>query len=236
MEWGTLAGLAGLALIDSGSIGTMLIPLWIMLDPRINVRQLLVYLGTVAGFYFVVGVLLALGAGTALDLLAPVTDHPATRWVQLGIGLAMCLAAIPFAPKRIQARRRVSGKPEPVDLWMTRLDRARASYRTMAGLGLFAALLEVAAMVPYLAAVGVITAADVAPGVRFTVLAGYTLVMITPALIILGIRLLVRGDRAMAVLAKLSRLIAKNMDGVLSSSLIVLGFLIALDAARRLFW
>jgi hypothetical protein len=45
-----------LALIDSLSIGTLLIPIFFLLTPgRAPAGKLLAYLATIAGFYFVVG-------------------------------------------------------------------------------------------------------------------------------------------------------------------------------------
>jgi hypothetical protein len=52
-----------LALIDSTSFGTLLIPIWLMLSPdRPSARRLVLFLVTVAGFYFGVGVALLAGA------------------------------------------------------------------------------------------------------------------------------------------------------------------------------
>lgn len=57
-----MAGLAGLALVDSTSIGTLIIPIFLMLSNRPALgRRALVYLTTVACFYFVIGVALVLG-------------------------------------------------------------------------------------------------------------------------------------------------------------------------------
>ncbi|MGS2617245.1 hypothetical protein ACVCAH_22370 [Micromonospora sp. LZ34] len=59
MSIGLLLALAGLALVDSTSIGTLFIPVWLLLTPGpVNARRILTYLGTIAGFYFAVGLLL----------------------------------------------------------------------------------------------------------------------------------------------------------------------------------
>src|SRR5690606_13354204 len=52
VEAGLLIPLAVLALIDSTSFGTLLIPLWLLLSPgRPSPHRVLLFLGTVAAFY-----------------------------------------------------------------------------------------------------------------------------------------------------------------------------------------
>ena len=54
-----LGQLVVLALIDSTSFGTLLIPLWFLLVPgRVRAHRVLVFLGTVAAFYLGVGIAL----------------------------------------------------------------------------------------------------------------------------------------------------------------------------------
>ena len=56
MDLALAASLAALALIDSTSFGTLLIPIWLLLAPgRVRAGRMLVYLGTIAVFYFAVG-------------------------------------------------------------------------------------------------------------------------------------------------------------------------------------
>jgi hypothetical protein len=231
--WNTLAFLAGLALVDSTSVGTLLIPLWMLLAPEIRVRQFLVYLGTVAGFYFVVGVLLTAGAGSLRVLADGVAGNDLLSRIQLAFGVLLFAASFWFEPKWVRRRRARRGGPDPAERWQARLAAARASYRTTAGLGIAAAGIEVASMLPYLAAIGLITAADVSAVVWLAVLAGYVVVMVVPALLLLGIRLAVR-RRAEPVLRRLSGWMARHMDGVLSWVLGIIGFLLARDAVVKL--
>jgi hypothetical protein len=54
-----LAPLVLLALIDSTSFGTLLIPLWLMLaSDRPRPARMLLFLGTVAAFYLLLGIVL----------------------------------------------------------------------------------------------------------------------------------------------------------------------------------
>ena len=59
----------------------------------------------------------------------------------------------------------------------------------LVGLALGAGLLEVATMLPYLAAVGLLSASDLGAVAQGGVLAGYCLGMVLPALVLLGLRL-----------------------------------------------
>ncbi len=86
-----LAGiLVALALIDSTSFGTLLIPLWLMLAPgRVKVARILVFLGTVAVFYWALGVAALFGAEAAIEQFGDyLTSRPAlTVLLVIGVGL-----------------------------------------------------------------------------------------------------------------------------------------------------
>ena len=233
MTWGTLAFLGGLALVDSTSVGTLLIPLWMLLDPKVRVPQFLAYLATVAGFYFIVGVVLTAGAGSLRGLLAGAAAHDAVNWAQLVLGVLLFAVSFWFEPKRVARRRARRGGQDPAQRWQARLAAARASYRTTVTLGVVAAGIEVMSMLPYLAAVGVLTASGAAAAVWLPVLGAYVLVMVLPALVLLGVRLAVHA-RAEPVLHRLSGWMGRHMDGVLGWVLAIIGFLLARDAAVRL--
>lgn len=233
MEWSTLLLLAGLAFVDSTSVGTLLIPLWMLLDPEVRVRQFFVYLATVSGFYFAVGLLLTAGAGSVRGLFGGVAANDVLSWIELVLGVLLFAASFWFEPKRVARRRARNGGPDPAERWQARLAAARASYRTTAALGLAAAGIEVASMLPYLAAVGLITAADVSVLIWLPTLAAYVVLMVIPATLLLGIRLAVHG-RAEPVLRRVSGWMARHMDGVLSWVLAILGILLARDAVIKL--
>nr|WP_244632849.1 hypothetical protein [Aeromicrobium sp. CFBP 8757] len=75
-----LGTLVVLALVDSTSFGTLLIPIWLMLAPgRLRPGRIVVFLATVAGFYLVLGLLLVAGVARFSDQIADALD---TRPVQ----------------------------------------------------------------------------------------------------------------------------------------------------------
>ena len=70
-----LASLVVLALIDSTSFGTLLIPIWFLIQPGpVRAGRVLLFLGTVALFYFGIGVAAALGADRFLPQLTRLLD------------------------------------------------------------------------------------------------------------------------------------------------------------------
>ncbi|WP_066587902.1 GAP family protein [Cellulomonas timonensis] len=96
-----------------------------------------------------------------------------------------------------------------------------------------AGLVEVATMVPYLGAIGLLSANGVgfAPGVA--VLAGYGVVMVAPALALLALRLLLAAQ-VERPLVRLSKWFERRSGDVLAWTLGVVGFLVATDALGRL--
>jgi len=227
VEWTLAGGLVVLALIDSTSAGTLLIPLWMLLEPRLRAGRFLLYLGTVAAFYLLLGLVLLLFAGRVGDLLGGLD---VLSWVELGLGAALFLLSFYFEPKRVRRRR---GEIGAADRWRARLSTAEGSPAAMVGLGLTAAGIEAMSMLPYLAAIGLLTAAAVPGGAKVAVLSGYVLVMVLPAVLLLGLRLAMR-TRVEEPLQFLSAWLSRHMEGVLGWVLAIAGFLLVRDAVVKL--
>ncbi|WP_028474340.1 GAP family protein [Nocardioides alkalitolerans] len=237
----TLAGVAalvGLALVDSTSIGTLVLPLVLLLAPRPDVRRYLVFLATVGGFYALVGIGLVLGASAVADLARDAGDLAPLRWAQLVLGVVLLAVGVLGDPRRWFGRR-PEPAPEGTDAtsrtatWRARLTGPGASYRMVVGVGLGAALVEVASMLPFLAAVGIITAADLAPAASALVVLAYAVVMVMPALLLLLLRLAL-GDRVEAPLARLSGWLDRTTAGATYWIFAIVGLLLAGDAAQAL--
>ncbi|MFL1376306.1 MULTISPECIES: GAP family protein [unclassified Nocardiopsis] len=172
-----LLPVAGLALLDTLSPAVIGVSLFVVLSGSRSVaRPLLAYLGTVAAFYFALGCALMLGAGLALDRVGDLLDDTALGWVLTAAGGAALVYSF-FMSTEPRTRR-----PD--------------SLRTgaMIALGLGTGLLEGATALPYFGAIGIMTTAGLSPAAWLPMLAAYTLVMITPGLLLyLGHRLL--GER-----------------------------------------
>ncbi|MCB7135010.1 GAP family protein [Cellulosimicrobium marinum] len=258
-----LAAMAGvlvvLALVDSTSFGTLLIPVWLLLAPgRLRAGRVLAYLATVAGFYLVVGIVVMLGAGAFLDRFGDALDTRAAAVVQLLLGIGLFALSFRFDGKRAARRAEQAAAegrtpaPGRLSRWRERAlgieagtvsggtgpdgaVRTRASVLPLVGLALAAAAIEVGSMLPYLAAIGIITTSDVGWPASAGVLAVYCVVMIAPALLLLGGRL-VAARAVDPLLHRLDRWLTKNAAEMTGWVLGILGVLLALNAFGRLGW
>ncbi|MEV6235776.1 GAP family protein [Lentzea sp. NPDC051838] len=220
MTLGLVAALAGLALLDSTSIGTLFIPIWLMLTPgRLKLGRFGVYLGTITVFYFGVGVLIVLGASQVIGHL----DSRIALWVQLVIGVFLFAISFRFDSKK----QTNTGK------WQQRIN-ANGSVAALAGIAVLAGVVELATMLPYLGAIGMMSAADLSAPQIGLLLAGYCLVMIVPAVVLLGGRLALRA-KIEPLLSRISTWFAEKGAGMTGWILGIAGFLVARDAIARLF-
>ncbi|WP_086149361.1 GAP family protein [Cellulosimicrobium sp. KWT-B] len=285
-----LAAMAGvlvvLALIDSTSFGTLLIPVWLLLAPgRLRAGRVLVYLGTVAGFYLAVGIVVLLGAGAFLDRFGDALDTRAAAIVQLLLGIGLFALSFRFDSKRAARKAAQSDaapsaagradavgvspwtgagagagaetagpgapssppRPGRLSRWRERalgieadavgtgVVRTRSSVLPLMGLALGAVAIEVGTMLPYLAAIGIVTTSDVGWPGNGAILAAYCVVMVAPALLLLLGRL-VAARAVDPVLHRLDRWLTKNATDMTGWVLGALGVLLALNAFGRLGW
>ncbi|MDH6677451.1 hypothetical protein M2284_001649 [Rhodococcus sp. LBL1] len=225
-----LASLAGLALVDSTSIGTLVLPVWMLLTPgRPPVGRIVRYLVVIAGFYLVVGAALLTAARMGLDVGGRMLDSPAAKAVQLAVGVALFALSFRFDSKK----RRERGEPSRVIRWRDRALSAGGS-GGVTTLALSAGTLELVTMIPYLAAIALIVSVGAPAALSIPLLAAYCLVMIVPAVALLGLRMLV-GHRADGVLHRIDDLFTRNADSAVGWALGIAGFLLAIDAASALF-
>lgn len=234
MEPGMVVALAGLALIDSTSLGTLLLPIWMMLSPRLRMSRFLTYLGTVTGFYFALGVVLVVGAGALQQMLVGLDGSATAATLQLVAGAALFALSFRYDTKRPAARQARRGGADRAQRLQAKLVGEEASTAAMIALGLAAAGVEAVSMVPYLAAVGMMTAADLGVGQWLPLLLGYVAVMVLPALVLAAARSIAR-RRVEPALHRLSAWMSRHSADALGWTLGVVGFLLAADAASRLF-
>jgi hypothetical protein len=90
-------------------------------------------------------------------------------------------------------------------------------------------------MVPYLAAIGIVAAADVGPALSIVTIAGYCVVMILPALVLLVGRL-VAHDALEGPLSRLDRWLTRNAQATTAWIIGIVGFLLAVNAVANLGW
>ena len=229
-----LAGLAGLALVDSTSFGTFVLPLMMLLAPQVRTRNLVVYLLTIAVFYFAVGLALLAGARAAAEAIGPALESTPAYVVQLAIGVGLFVLSFVIDPKAIAKRRAARGLPprEP-GAWRRRVLGPDASVGTVMGMALLAGLVEVASMLPYLAAIGIILAAGLSGATSSVVLAGYVLVMIAPALVLFAVRR-AAGSRIEPRLRRIEDWLNRHTGGSTAWIVGILGVLLAVNAVGTL--
>ncbi|WP_043634418.1 GAP family protein [Nonomuraea candida] len=220
-----LLTLAALALVDSTSFGTFGIPVYLLLAlDRSRGARLGIYLLTVAVFYFLVGVALMLGLSAAMEALGDTLHSRPAHIAQLVLGVGLFLLSWRFDPKW-RAKR---GLPQRT------FEPRVGGPGTMMLLGLTAGVLEVATMVPYLAAIGIMTTSGLAVAQWLPVLGAYVLVMFVPVLVLIGVRA-VAGKWLEPKLERLRGWLARHSSSMLSWGIAIVGFLLARDAAVRLF-
>ena len=191
MTLALLGPLVLLALIDATSFGTLLIPVWFLLAPgRIRATRVLVFLVTIAAFYWVLGLLLSAGAVTFLDDLSGWLDTETGQLARkvVGIGLIAIGILLP-GNRKARSERANDGAATRVSRWRARamgVDAAGGSAGALVGLALAAATVEAASMLPYLAAIGMLSTSPLPMTGRAVVLVGYCLLMIAPALVAAG--------------------------------------------------
>jgi hypothetical protein len=86
--------LAVLALLDGLSIGTLLIPVFLLLNPgRVRAGRILLYLATIAAFYLAIGLLFLWGLVNMVDVAADFLSSPTGLVIRLVVGAALLIAA-----------------------------------------------------------------------------------------------------------------------------------------------
>lgn len=233
MTFALAGSLLVLALIDSTSFGTLLIPIWFLLAPgRVPVARVLIFLATVAAFYLTVGTLLLLGLESILGTLNGWLDDPIVIRGQLVLGVGLLVWSF-FIGK---PRKNADGSARPGRLTRLReraLGQQGGGVGSLIALALGATLLEVATMLPYLGAIGLLGTSSLTGPEQVVVLAGYCLVMVLPALVLLLLRLAAR-RLIEPVLQRIARWMERSGGEMTAWIVGIVGFLIARDAVGRM--
>ncbi|MFF0529875.1 GAP family protein [Nocardia amikacinitolerans] len=221
-----LLALIGLALVDSTSIGTLIVPVWLLLAPdRPPARRLLIYLAAIACFYFALGVALLTVVGAGLERFGELARSPVVLVPQLALGVALFAVSWRFDSKK----RRARGEPDRTAAWRTRALRSQTSGAGLAVLAVSAGALEAFSMVPYLAAIGLLVAGDVPIGGSVALLAGYCVVMVVPALALIAGRSLLH-TRIEPLLARLDAFLSRHADSATGWALAIAGIVLVRGA------
>ncbi len=237
-----LGTLVVLALIDSTSFGTLLIPIWLLTaSGRLRLGRMLVYLSTVALSYLALGIVLLLGAGAFLGAYGDILDSSAFLVGQLALGVALMVLSQLMDTKKARARsaERTANGGGRLLRWRGRImsdaETGTGSVAALTVLALTAVAIEAASMLPYLAAIGIITAQGPGWPASGVLLLGYCLVMIAPALA-LTIGRLVAHHALERPLGRIERWLTKHATSTTAWIIGIVGFLLAAHAIFDLGW
>lgn len=244
MTFSLAGGLAVLALIDSTSIGTLVLPIWLMLQHgRLLAGRIGAFLLVVALFYWAMGLALLAGALTFGDQITTFLDTPAGAWARLLVGVALFAIAwkIPgkkAAVARQEARKRGEDVPRGrLDRWREQAMTEQGSSKSvlaLAALAVLAASAEIPTMLPYLAGIGLLSAADLTGPAQAGILLGYCLVMVAPAAVLLAVRLAV-GTRVDGALRKFGDFLEREAGETIGWLIGIGGAILALRAGSEIF-
>lgn len=129
--------LALLALIDGLSVGTLLIPVFLLLHPgRVRAGRILLYLVTIAAFYLLVGLLFLWGLVNLVDVASDFLASPAGLVIRLLVGGALLITSfvMPTGDKRAKptSTTPTSGPTTPqVSAWTGMPTRSAAHSSSM---------------------------------------------------------------------------------------------------------
>lgn len=234
-----------LALIDSTSFGTLLIPLFLMLAPgRPRPGRILLFLVTVAAFYLLLGIALLVGASSLLDTLQEMETSQPLLVAQLIVGVGLMALGTLMEPwTKAGKERRLARRAEKLacsgpSLQMRMRERAidaSAPVGAVIVLALIASLVEAASMVPYLAAIGILTTSELSLAGRGAALFGYCLVMIAPALLLLAARLVLH-DHIAPTLKRLEAFLSRHANGAMAWVIFLVGLYLASKSLSELGW
>lgn len=235
--------LALLALLDGLSVGTLLIPVFLLLHPgRVRVGRILLYLVTIAAFYLVVGLLFLWGLVNLVDVASDFLGSPTGMIIRLLVGVVLLVTAfvMPAGEKKGDATAATAAAPGDetpppgrITRWRDRLLDPRTRGTAVMAVAIAAGLVEVATMLPYIVAMTMLADAGVSTPLRVASLVGYCALMILPAVVLLLLRLVA----APLVQRPLERFAAwMQRTGAENTAWIIgiIGFLIARSAATEL--
>lgn len=206
--------IGGLALLDTLSPATLGVTVYLLLtDKEKLTKRLLVYLLTVAGFYFVVGASLMLGLDFLLEIISGVFQNRIVSWTFFVIGGILFIASF-YVPTK-----KSSDLPAPKS----------KSILSMVVLGFTTSFIEVGTAFPYFAAIGIMTTSNLSWVEWSSILAGYNFIMVLPSLVLFLFYLLF-GRRMQTSLEKLRVKIANNTGSALSWIMCIVGIIMILNS------
>ena len=223
-------GLLVLALVDSTSMGTLVIPVILLVVGEGGARRVAgrtqLFLAVIGVFYLLLGIALLAGLLPLIESYGHLLASPQVMLVLAVLGVLLVIWSFRLDPKSVAKR---GGDPEAsARKWTGRARRASGSPAVLISLALLAGLIEAASMIPYLAAMGIIAEMGVGLGRGALILVGYCAVMIAPGALLSLVRLLL-GRRADDLLERVHQWAVKHAAGAFSWTVGIIGAILALN-------
>ncbi|WP_106767386.1 GAP family protein [Paenibacillus faecalis] len=213
-----LISVGALSLLDTISPAMLGVTVYLLLSARDRlVPRLMVYLLTVAGFYFFVGASLMLGLDAIFESVSGILQNRAVSWIMAITGAVLFIASFYVPTKKTTEPRRPKS----------------SSIGAMVALGFTTALLEVATALPYFAAIGLMTTAQLKIFQWVPILVAYNFIMILPPLLLFGLHA-VFGRLMQKPLERLRVKLANSSGSVLSWVMSIAGIILFLNSIDHL--
>ncbi|MBV6716594.1 GAP family protein [Paenibacillus chitinolyticus] len=209
-----LVSVGGLALLDTLSPTTLGVTVYLLLTEKERLSsRLMIYLVTVAAFYFFVGVAFMLGMDMLLAAFSSIFQNRIVSWVTLIIGGILLIASFYYPESK-----------------KSDLPRSKSKSKTsMIALGFSTSLIEVGTALPYFAAIGLMTTSNLAVFQWLPILAGYNFIMVLPPLIVFSLHLLL-GRVMQRPLEKLQIKISKHSGSAISWIMCIVGLILIFNS------
>lgn len=233
----SLGALIALAIADSFSFGTLLIPVWLLMAPgSLRLGRIVLYLATVTLAYFVIGIVLMSGGRVAFSNISGLLESRPFLIGQFATGAVLLILSFALDTKAARARAAErSQRSGRLRRWRERAMGETSAGFALATLAITAVLVEVASMLPYIAGTALIAGQAPMWPAALVLLAGYCLVMVTPA-IVLATGRLVANTMVDAPLRRLDTWLTRNARSSTLWIIGIVGFFLAGSAVQSLEW
>lgn len=206
--------IGGLALLDTLSPSTLGVTVYLLLTDKWKLTQrLFIYLITVAGFYFSIGVFLMLGLDFLFDAFSGIIQNRIVSWMIFIVGSILFIVSF-FIPAK-----KNSELPTPKS----------KSIVSMVALGFTTSIIEVGTAFPYFAAIGIMTSSNLSWMEWSAILAGYNFIMVLPPLMLFLLYLMI-GKKMQKPLEKIRLKIVEHSRSALSWIVCIVGIILIFNS------
>lgn len=206
--------IGGLALLDTLSPSILGVTVYLLLtDKRKLTQRLFIYLITVAGFYFSVGVCLMLGLDFLFDAFSGIIQNRIVSWTVFIVGVILFIVSFFISAKKN------SELPTPKS----------KSILSMVALAFTTSIIEVGTAFPYFAAIGIMTTSSLSWVEWSAILVGYNFIMVLPPFMLFLLYIMI-GKKMQKPLEKIRLKIVEHSGSALSWIICIVGIILIFNS------